>query len=124
MREYQYREGYARSFERKRVEWARDDNVEHMWEQVKRAMVEIAREVCVSVRVGEGSPKSMWWNDEVKAAVKRKVAAWKEMLGARDKMQNKDVWRFTKKKGERLKDVYIRARRRYMNSLEGRGIKM
>ena len=29
------------------------DNVEHMWEQVKRAMVERAREVCDSMRVGE-----------------------------------------------------------------------
>ena len=29
-------------------------NVENMWEQVKRAMVESAREVCGSVRVEEG----------------------------------------------------------------------
>ena len=36
----------------KRVEGDRDNNVEHMWEQVKRAMVESAREVCGSVRVG------------------------------------------------------------------------
>ena len=25
---------------------------------------------------------SVWWNDEIKAAVRRKVAAWKEMLAA------------------------------------------
>ena len=36
----------------KRVEGDRDNNVEHMWEQVKRAIVESAREVCGSVRVG------------------------------------------------------------------------
>ena len=37
-----------------------------------------------SVRVGGNSPKRVWWNDEVKAAIKRKEAAWKEVLGARD----------------------------------------
>ena len=47
---------HARTFEGKGVEWDEDDNVEHMWEQVKRAMVESAREVFCSVRVG-GKPK-------------------------------------------------------------------
>ena len=40
-------------------------------------MVEIAREVCGAVRVGGKNPKSVWWNDEIKAAVVRKEAAWK-----------------------------------------------
>ena len=35
--------------------------------------------MCGSVRVGDGNPKCVWWNDKVKAAVKRK-----EVLGARD----------------------------------------
>ena len=39
LREQQYREGYTRSLEGKRVEWDRENNVEHMWEQVKWAMV-------------------------------------------------------------------------------------
>ena len=56
LREHQYREGYARSLEGKGVEWDGDNNVEHMWEQVKRGMVESAREVCGSVSVG-GKPK-------------------------------------------------------------------
>ena len=30
----------------KGVEWDRNNNVEHMWEQVKPSMIEIAREVC------------------------------------------------------------------------------
>ena len=55
-----------------------------MWEQMKQAMVESAREVCGSVRVGGKNLKSMWWNDKVKASVKRKEAAWKEVLTASD----------------------------------------
>ena len=52
-REHQYREGYDRSLVGKGVEWDGDNNVEHIWEQVKRTMVERAREVCGSVRVGK-----------------------------------------------------------------------
>ena len=52
LRENQYREGYARSLEGKGVKWDGDDNFEHMWEQVKRAMIENESEVYGSVRVG------------------------------------------------------------------------
>ena len=45
LREDRCRKGYARSLEGKRVEGDGDNNVEHMWEQVKRAIVERAREV-------------------------------------------------------------------------------
>ena len=82
LRKHQYREGYARSLEGKGVEWDGDDNVKHMWEQVKWAMVERATEVCGSVRVKGKNPKRVWWNNEIKAAVRRKDAAWKEVLAA------------------------------------------
>ena len=59
LREHQYREEYARSLEGKKVEWDGENNVEHMWEQVKWTMVESAREVCCSVQVGGGNPKSV-----------------------------------------------------------------
>ena len=49
LKEHQYREGYARSLEGKRVVWDRENNVEYMWEQVRRGMVESTREVCGSV---------------------------------------------------------------------------
>ena len=58
MREHQYIEEYARSFEEKGVEWD-GFNVEHMWEQVKWAVVENAREVCGSVRV-EGKTQRVY----------------------------------------------------------------
>ena len=54
-----------------------------MWEQVKRAIVVTAREVCGSMRGGGKNLKSVWWNDEIKATAERKEATWKEMLGAR-----------------------------------------
>ena len=47
-------------------------------------MVESAREVCGSVKVGGKNPKSVWWNDEIKAAVRRKEDAWKGVLAASD----------------------------------------
>ena len=51
---------------------------------MKRAMIESAREVCGSVIVRGGNPKSVWWNDQVKAAVERKEDPWKDVLGARE----------------------------------------
>ena len=56
-----------------------ENDVEHMWEQVKMAMVEGAREVCDLMRVEEKNQRSVWWNDEVKVAVTRK-----EVLEASD----------------------------------------
>ena len=53
LREHQYREGYARCLENKRVEQDGESNVKHMWEQVKWAMIGSAGEVCVSKTVGE-----------------------------------------------------------------------
>ena len=44
-----------------------------------RSMTEIARELCGSERVGGRDQKRVWWNNQVKAVVKRK-----EVLGAID----------------------------------------
>ena len=35
LREHQYREGYAKCLENKRVEWDGESSIEHMWEWVK-----------------------------------------------------------------------------------------
>ena len=63
------------------------------------------------MRVGSGNPRSEWWNDQVKAAVKRKEDAWK-VLGARDEDSR-----------ERCLESY-KVRRRSKNSLERRWTKM
>ena len=46
LRNYHYREWHVRSLERKREEGDGENNVEHIWEQVKRSKVESAREAC------------------------------------------------------------------------------
>ena len=77
-----------RSLEGKGVEWNGDGNVDHVWEQIKLAILESAREVCGSVRVGGKNPKCVWWNDEIKATVRRKSAS----------DETKDVWKPTAKR--------------------------
>ena len=44
LREDRYKDKYARSLKGKRVKGAGDNNVEHMWEHVKREVVESVRE--------------------------------------------------------------------------------
>ena len=56
-----------------------------MWNQVKKAVTDSAREVCSSVRAGTKKTKCEWWNDEVKAIVERKEVSWTGMLRAKDK---------------------------------------
>ena len=71
-------------------------------------MVESVRKVCGSVRVGGKNPKSVWWNDEVKAAVRRK-----EALAASDgeaKERCMEAYREEKRKVKRY--IYIRANRK------------
>ena len=70
-------------------------------------MVESASEVCSSVRVGCGNLKCVWWNDQVKAAVKRKRCWELEM-----KMQGKGFCKSTKRKREGLKGAFIEERKR------------
>ena len=82
--EHQYREGCARSLERKKVEWDGESNAKDMWGHVKRAVFETVREVCSSVRAKEKNPKTVLLNDEIQLAVERKKVAWKEVLEARD----------------------------------------
>ena len=36
------------------------------------------------MRVGGKNPKRVWWNNEIKAVVRRKEATWKEVLAASD----------------------------------------
>ena len=103
--EHQCREGYARSHEEKGVEWDGDNNVENIWQQVKRTMVASASEVCGSVRVGEKNPKSVWWKDEIKLQLGKRRLFGRGCWQLTRKRQKKDVWNCTERKRERLKSV-------------------
>ena len=94
---------YATSLEEKRVEFDGDNNVEYMW--VKRALAEGASEVCGSVRVGGKNPKSVWWNDEIKAAVRERRQLGRECWQLAIKIQKKHVWKRTERRREKLKGV-------------------
>ena len=50
----------------------------------KWVIVVSVREGCGSVRVEGKNLKSVWWNDDIKATVRRKEAAWKEVLAVSD----------------------------------------
>ena len=51
------------------------------------------------------NPKSLWWKDDVQAAVKR---FWQLAV----KRQKKGIWNLTEKRREKLKGVYIKAKRK------------
>ena len=97
-REHQYREGYAKSLEGK--------DIEHMWEQAKLPMAETAGEVCGSVRVGGKNPKSVCWNDWEKAAVRRKKAAWKELLAVSDEAKERCMEKYREGKRKVKRSIY------------------
>ena len=54
--------------------------------------------MCGSVRVGGRNLKSVWWNDRVKAAVKRN-----EVLGARDEDARERCLEFYKEEKRKVK---------------------
>ena len=69
--------------EEKGVEWDEDNNVEHMWEQVKMGNGgKYKRSMWLSKSQGK-KPKVCGQN-KIKAAVTRKEVAWKGVLAASD----------------------------------------
>ena len=106
LREHQYKEGYARSLEGKGVEWNDNNNVEHLWEQVKQAIVESAREVCGSVRLGGKNPKSVWWNYEIKTEDRRKEAAWKVLTASNEEAKERCMEEYREEKRKVKRCIY------------------
>ena len=59
-------------------------------------MVESAKEVCGSIKVGGKNLKSVWWNNEVKAAVNRKEAAWKVLAVSNEEAKKRCMGAYRK----------------------------
>ena len=70
-------------------------------------MDEYAREVCRSMQVEGGEPKIVCWNDQVKAAVKRKEDTWKEVLGVRDEDAREMCLEVYKEEKRKVKRVHL-----------------
>ena len=66
-----------------------------MWEQVKHA-----RSVWLSESWGKEPKKCVWWNDEIKAAVRRKETAWKVLEARNEEPKERcmEVYREEKRK--------------------------
>ena len=88
--------------------------VENMWEMVKSLRG-------VRLRVGGRNPKSVWWNNEIKTAVKRQMADWKEELGGRDD-DSKERCMETYKEEKRKVERYIYQSKKKVNEQFGRKI--
>ena len=66
-----------------------------------------------------GKTQSVWWSNEIKAAVRRKEAAWKGVLAASDEEAKERCMKVYKEEKRKVKR-YIKAKRKEMNNLEGR----
>ena len=90
-------------------------------------MVESAREVGGPVIVRGNNPKSVWWKDEIKAAVRIKEVVWKEVLAASDEEAKEgcmETYREEKRKVKRCiyqskKKVNEQFRRKMNNDVNG-----
>ena len=69
-------------------------------------MDESTIKMCCSVRVGGNNPKSVRWNDEVKAAVRGKEAAWKEVLAGTDGDAKKQCLYYEEEKRKVKRCIY------------------
>ena len=67
------------------------------------ARIPSAREVC---GVGRKNPKSVWWNEALKAVIKRKEDVWKQVLGARDESAKGRCMEVYKEEKRKDKEVY------------------
>ena len=75
-------------------------------------MVESPREVCGSVRVGGKNPKSVWWNDEIKAPVRRKESAWKEVMVASEEEEKERYIEAYREKKRKVKRYIYQSKKR------------
>ena len=54
----------------------------------------------------------VWWNNEIKATVRRKEPAWKEVLAGSDEEAKEICMKAYREEKKRVKGVYITAKRK------------
>ena len=64
------------------------------------------------MRVGEKNPKSVWWNNKINAAVRRKEAAWKKVLAARNEETKERCMEAYRKEKRKVKRCIIQSKKK------------
>ena len=62
--------------------------------------------------MGRKNPKSVWWNNEIKAAVRRKEAAWKGVLAASDEKTKERCMEAYREQKRRVKGCIIQSKKK------------
>ena len=69
------------------------------------------RSIWLSKSCGK-NPRSVWWNDEINAAVKRKEAALKGVLAARDEETKERCMEACREEKRKVKRCIIRSKKK------------
>ena len=85
-------------------------------------IIEGKREVCGSVRVRGKNPKSVQWDDGVKAGIRRREAAWKEVLAANDEETKEGCLEAYREDERKVKRCVIQSKKK-VNEQFGRKMK-
>ena len=64
------------------------------------------------MRVGGKNPKSVWWNDETKAEVRRKEASWKGVLAACDEETKERCMEAYREEKRKVKRCIIQSKKK------------
>ena len=84
-------------------------------------MFESAKEVKRSMwfsESGGNNPKSVWWNDMVKAVDREKEAAWKEVMKTTDGKTKERYMEGYKEEKRKFKRCIYQTQKKVMNNLE------
>ena len=65
-------------------------------------------------------PKSVWWDDEVKAAVRRKEAAWSEVLTTRDEEAKERCMEAYREEKSKLKKYIYQSKKKVNKQFGGK----
>jgi hypothetical protein len=118
LNEQSYRDKYERTLLSKSVV-CEQNGIEQIWTHLKEALVNSAREICGSAKVGNRNVNSEIWCDEVKQAINRKKEAWLKVLQAKDEILKERYMEEYKEERRKTKKC-INKRKKEVNEQFGR----